>query len=175
MAYWKRRFVQPLLGQRRMGPRTGLTTVDSVYTDLVTALGEELRHQRRCLKSAFSRSCLSQSYRAKAEDVSAVRKRCSSDLPVREGQQLAPLLAVRWRGSWPLVEAVNTILRVLKNGYVWWDLPGGSPSWGMVQWCFAEWEAVGSWPRVGTCLNVGGRERAEKKPGLWSGYPTRNA
>jgi len=34
-----------------------------------------------------------------AEAISAVRKRYSSDLSVRNWQQLAPLLLVRWRGK----------------------------------------------------------------------------
>ena len=75
----------------------------------------------------------------------ATRKRYSSDLPVRDWQHLAPLLLVRRRSKWPLVEVVNAILDVLKNGCVWRDLPGKLPPWGTVYWYFAKWEADGTW------------------------------
>ena len=95
----------------------------------------------------------------------AARKRYSSDLSARDWPHLEPLLLVRRRGKWPLGEVVNAILYVLKNGCVRRDLPGDLPSWGTVYWYFAKWEADGTWQRVGTCLNVSSRERAEKKRG----------
>ena len=94
----------------------------------------------------------------------AARKRYSSDLSARDWQQLEPLLVVRWRGKWPLMEVVNAILYVLKNGCVWRDLPGDLPPWGTVYWYFGKWEADGTWQRASSCLNVSGRERAQKKP-----------
>ena len=48
----------------------------------------------------------------------SIRKRYSSDLSARDWQHLEPLLLMRRRGKWPLVEVVNTILYVLKNGCV---------------------------------------------------------
>ena len=95
----------------------------------------------------------------------SVRKRYSSDLSTRDWQRLESLLVVRRRGKWPLVEIVNAILYVLKNGCVWRDLPGDLPPWGTVYWYFAKWEADGTWARVSACLNVACRERAQKKPG----------
>ena len=94
----------------------------------------------------------------------AARKRYSSDLLARDWQQLEPLLVVRRRGKWPLMEVVNAILYVLKNGCVWRDLPGDLPPWGTVYWYFGKWEADGTWQRASSCLDVSGRERAEKKP-----------
>ena len=91
------------------------------------------------------------------------RKWYSSDLPARAWQRLEPLLVVRRRGKWPLVEVVNAILYVLKNGCVWRDLPGDLPPWGTVYWYFAKWETDGTWQRASTCLNVSSRERAQKK------------
>ena len=93
-----------------------------------------------------------------------VRKRYSSDLSVRDWQRLEPLLVVGRRSKWPLVEVVNGILYVLKNGCVWRDLPGDLPPWGTAYWYFAKWEADGSWARISACLNVDCRERAQKKP-----------
>ncbi|WP_191906305.1 transposase [Hymenobacter baengnokdamensis] len=55
------------------------------------------------------------------------RKRYSSDLSTRDWQELEPLLVVRRRSKWPLVEVVNAILYVLKNGCMWRDLPGDLP------------------------------------------------
>ena len=100
----------------------------------------------------------------KQAEETAARKRYSSDLSARDWQHLT-LLLVRRRGKWPLVEVVNAILYVLKNGCVWRDLPGELPPWGTVYWYFAKWAADGTWQRVSTCLNVSSRERAEKKPG----------
>ena len=94
----------------------------------------------------------------------AARKRYSSDLSARDWQQLEPLLVVRRRGKWPLMEVVNAILYVLKNGCVWRDLPGDLPPWGTVYWYFSKWEADGTWQRASSCLNVSGRERGPKKP-----------
>ena len=94
----------------------------------------------------------------------AARKRYRSDLSARDWQQLKPLLVVRRRGKWPLMEVVNAILYVLKNGCVWRDLPGDLPPWGTVYWYFGKWEADGTWQRASSCLNVSGRERAQKKP-----------
>lgn len=96
----------------------------------------------------------------------AVRKRYSSDVSGRDWQHLEPLLVVHRQGKWPLVEVVNAILYVLKNGCVWRDLPGDFPPWGTVYWYFAKWEADGTWDRVNTCLNVSSREAAQKKPAL---------
>ena len=101
----------------------------------------------------------------KQAEEKAARKRYSSDLSARDWQHLEPLLLVRRRGKWPLVEVVNAILYVLKNGCVWRDLPGELPPWGTVYWYFAKWEADGTWQRVSTCRNVSSRERAEEKPG----------
>ena len=70
----------------------------------------------------------------KQEEEKAPQKRYSSDLSVRDWQQLAPLLLVRRRGKWPLVEVVNAILYMLNNGCVWRDLPGELPPWGTVYW-----------------------------------------
>jgi transposase len=63
------------------------------------------------------------------EDISP-RKRYSSDLSARDWQRLKPLLRVRRRSKWPLVEVVNAVLYVLKNGCLWRDLPGDFPPWG---------------------------------------------
>ena len=69
---------------------------------------------------------------------------------------------MRRRGKWPLVEVVNAILYVLKNGCVWRYLPGDLPSWGTVYWCFAKWEADGTWQRVSTYLNVSSGNGSKK-------------
>ena len=50
--------------------------------------------------------------------ISSIRKRYRLDLSARDWQYLVPLLLVRRRGKWPLVEVVNAILYVLKNGCV---------------------------------------------------------
>ena len=62
------------------------------------------------------------------------RKAYCSDLSVHDWQRLEPLLLahVRWRSKWPLLELVNAILYVLKNGCLWRDVPGKFLPWGTV-------------------------------------------
>ena len=103
------------------------------------------------------------------------RKQYSSDLSRRDWQRLEPLLVVERRGKWPLLEVVNAILYVLKNGCVWRDLTGDFPPWGTVYWYFTKWEADGTWVRASTCLNVSAREQAQKKPGPPPSSSTRKA
>ncbi len=94
----------------------------------------------------------------------SARKAYSSDLSDKDWQRLEPLLLVQRRSKWPLVEIVNAILYVLKNGCVWRDVPGDLPPWGTAYWYFDKWESDGTWARVSACLTVERRERAQKKP-----------
>lgn len=63
------------------------------------------------------------------EDIAQLptRKRYSSDLAARDWPRLEPLLRVRRRSKWPLLEVVNAMLYVLKNGGLWRNLPGDFP------------------------------------------------
>ena len=99
------------------------------------------------------------------EDI-APRKRYSSDLLARDWQRLEPLLRVRRRSKWPLVEVVNAVLYVLKNGCLWRDLPGDFPPWGTVYWYFAKWQREGILEELSACLNVDCRENTPKKRSL---------
>ena len=89
-------------------------------------------------------------------DTSAIltRKLYSSDLCARDWQRLEPLL----------VEIVNAILYVLKNGCVWRDVPGDLLPWGTAYWYVDKWEVDGTWARVSACPTVSSREHAQKKP-----------
>ena len=98
------------------------------------------------------------------ESSSLPRKRYSSDLCARDWARLEPLLVVKRRSKWPLVEVVNAVLYVLKNGCVWRDVPGDLPPWGTVYWYFDKWETDGTWARVSGCLTVESRGNAKKKP-----------
>ena len=91
------------------------------------------------------------------------RKRYSADLSAREWQHLAPLLRVCRRSKWPLLDLVNAVGYVLKNGYMWRDLPGGFPPWGTVYWYFSKWQNEGVLEELNACLNVACRENAPKK------------
>ena len=95
-----------------------------------------------------------------------VRKRYSSDLSTRDWPRLHPLLRVRRRSKWPLVEVVNAVLYVLKNGCLWRDLPGDFPPWGTVYWYFAKWQREGILEELNACLNAACRESAPKKRSL---------
>ena len=92
------------------------------------------------------------------------RKRYRSDLSIREWQRVEPLLQVRRRSKWPLLELVNAVLYVLKNGCMWRDLPGDFPPWGTVYWYFGKWQNEGVLDELNACLNVACREKSPKKP-----------
>jgi transposase len=100
------------------------------------------------------------------EDVTQVpaRKRYTSDLSARDWQRLEPLLRVRRRSKWPLLDLVNAVMYVLKNGCMWRDLPGDFPPWGTVYWYFSKWQDEGVLEELNACLNVVCRENAPKKP-----------
>ncbi len=101
------------------------------------------------------------------EDVAKLpkRKAYSSDLSTYAWQRLEPLLLaqVRRRSKWPLLELVNAILYVLKNGCLWRDVPGEFPPWGTVYWYFSKWQASGLLDEINACLVVDCRENAQKK------------
>lgn len=96
----------------------------------------------------------------------AMRKRYSSDLSSRDWQRLEPLLRVRRRSKWPLVEIVNAVLYVLKNGCLWRDLPGDFPPWSTVYWYFSKWQREGILEELNACLVAACRENAPKKRSL---------
>lgn len=93
------------------------------------------------------------------------RKKYSSDLSVRDWQRLEPLLLahVKRRSKWPLVEVVNAVLYVLKNGCLWRDVPGEFPPWGTVYWYFSKWQQDGVLDEINACLVVDCRENTKKK------------
>ena len=93
----------------------------------------------------------------------AHRKRYSSDLSARDWPRLEPLLRVRRRSKWPLVEVVNAVLYVLKNGGLWRDLPGDFPPRGTVHWYFAKWEREGILAELNACLTVDCRVNTPQK------------
>lgn len=109
------------------------------------------------------------------EAVILKRKAYSSDLCARDWERLEPLLVVKRRSKWPLVEIVNAILYVLQNGCVWRDVPGDLPPWGTTYWYVDKWETAGSWARVRACLTVESREQAKKKPAPAPSSSTRKA
>ena len=51
-------------------------------------------------------------------------------------QWLQPLRVFMRRSKWPLVEIINAILYVLKNGCVWRDVLGDLPPWVTTYWYF---------------------------------------
>ena len=96
------------------------------------------------------------------------RKAYSSDLSAHAWQRLEPLLLahVRRRSKWSLLELVNAILYVLKNGCLWRDLPGEFPPWGTVYWYFSKWQQSGVLDEINACLVADYRENVQKKRSL---------
>ncbi|RZK40511.1 MAG: transposase [Hymenobacter sp.] len=76
------------------------------------------------------------------------------------------LAHVRRRSKWALLELVNAILYVLKNGCLWRDVPGEFPPWGTVYWYFSKWQQEGVLDEINACLVVDCRENAKKKRSL---------
>ena len=102
------------------------------------------------------------------KDISALsqRKAYSSDLSAHDWQRLEPVLLapVRRRSKWPLLELVNAILYVLKNGCLWREVPGEFPPWGTGYWYFSKWQDEGVLDKINPCLVADCREHAQKKP-----------
>jgi transposase len=93
------------------------------------------------------------------------QKAYSSDLSPHDWQRLEPLLLahVRRRSKWPLLELVNAIRYVLKNGCLWRDVPGEFAPWGTVYWYFSKWQDEGVLDEINACLVADCREQAQKK------------
>ncbi|MBU6123424.1 transposase [Hymenobacter sp. PAMC29290] len=53
---------------------------------------------------------------------------------LRDWSRIEPLIIVRRKSKWPLLDEVNGILYVLKNGCGWRDLPGEFPCWSTVHY-----------------------------------------
>ena len=93
-------------------------------------------------------------------------KRYTSDLRARDWERIKPLILVRRRRKWPLLEVVNGVLYVLKNGCGWRELPGEFPCWNTGHYYFANWGKDGTWENINACLLVDDRQNSapdEKK------------
>ena len=93
-------------------------------------------------------------------------KEYTSDLRPQDWERIERLIVVKRRSKWPLLEVVNGILYVLKNGCGWRDLPGEFPCWNTVHYYFAKWGKDGTWENINACLLVDYREKTpivEKK------------
>ncbi|MGI4870796.1 MAG: transposase [Janthinobacterium lividum] len=93
-------------------------------------------------------------------------KKYTSDLHIQDWERIGRLIVVKRRSKWPLLEVVNGILYVLKNGCGWRNLPGEFPCWNTVHYYFAKWGKDGTWENINACLLVDYREKTpavEKK------------
>ena len=93
-------------------------------------------------------------------------KKYTSDLEAEDWARIEQLIVVKRRSKWPLLEVVNAILYVLKNGCGWRDLPGEFPCWNTVHYYFAKWGEDGTWENINACLLADYREKmptTEKK------------
>lgn len=103
---------------------------------------------------------------ASAKDLLMRIKKYTSDLDLQDWERIERLIMVKRRSKWPLLEVVNGILYVLKNGCGWRDLPGEFPCWNTVHYYFTKWGKDGTWENINACLLVDYREKtptAEKK------------
>lgn len=99
----------------------------------------------------------------------------SSDLREKDWERLSPLIQVRRTSKWPLLEVVNGILYVTKNGCGWRDLPGDFPPWQTVYYYFGKWTDDHTWERLNACLAVDYRELEKKSPAQASSSSTAKA
>jgi len=93
-------------------------------------------------------------------------KKYTSDLEAKEWERIEQLIVGKRRSKWPLLEVVNDMLYVLKNGCGWRDLPGDFPCWNTGHYYFTNWGKDSTWENINACLVVDYRERmptVEKK------------
>jgi len=91
------------------------------------------------------------------------QKRYSSDLSARGWQVIKKIIRVQRKGKWDLMEVVNAIFYVSKNGCVWRDLPEDFPPWQTVYWYHAKWTSDGTWESINRVLVVENRLLNGKK------------
>lgn len=90
-------------------------------------------------------------------------KKYSSDLSANSWQVIKKVIIVRRTSKWDLLEIVNAILYLTKNGCVWRDIPGEFPPWQIVYWYYTKWIKDGTWKNINDCLTVDYREMKEKE------------
>ena len=91
-------------------------------------------------------------------------KKYSTDLSAKSWQVIEKLINIQRRSKWNLLEIVNGILYVTKNGCVWRDLPGEFPPWETVYWYFQKWVKDGTLERMNRHLILDNRMKADKLP-----------
>ena len=89
-------------------------------------------------------------------------KKYSSDLSANSWQVIEKMIIVRRRSKWDLLEIVNAILYLTKNGCMWRDIPGEFPPWETVYWYYSKWVKDGTWKSISDCLVVDYREKEGK-------------
>lgn len=94
--------------------------------------------------------------------------RYPSDLTAAEAELLSSLLpapaATGRPREWPLLEIVNAILYVLRQGVAWRALPKDLPPWPTAHGWFRRFRDEGTWERINHALVMADREREGREP-----------
>ena len=72
-----------------------------------------------------------------------------SDITGQELEQIKPCLNIKRTSKWPLLEIVNAVFYICREGAQWRSLPQdfGVP-WQTAYWYFSKWSGDGSWQAV---------------------------
>ena len=81
-----------------------------------------------------------------------MRKTYSSDLSARSWQVINKVINVQRKSKWDLMEIMNAIFYLTKNGCMWRDLPGEFPPWQTVYWYYNKWVQDGTWENINALL-----------------------
>ena len=88
-----------------------------------------------------------------------------SDITGQELKQIKPCLNIRRRSKWPLLQLVNAVFYICREGVQWRSLPRGfEVPWQTAYWYFRKWSGDGSWQAVNEQLVLVRRSRRGVSP-----------
>jgi putative transposase len=72
-----------------------------------------------------------------------------SDITGQELEQIKPCLNIQRQSKWPLLQIINAIFYICREGVQWRSLPTDfEVPWQTAYWYFSKWSADGSWQAV---------------------------
>jgi putative transposase len=90
-------------------------------------------------------------------------KNYSSDLSLKSWQIIQTCIKIKKKTKWDLLNIVNAILYVTKNGCVWRDLPAEFPPWETVYWYYRKWIKDGTWDTINQSVIIEMRQKQDRK------------
>jgi putative transposase len=88
-----------------------------------------------------------------------------SDITGQELELIKPCLNIRRQSKWPLLQLINAIFYICREGVQWRSLPQDfEVPWQTVYWYFSKWSRQGSWQAVNEQLVLVRRGRCGAQP-----------